>query len=86
MCDVFIKQSGGENIISIPKIVLELLGLKTGSSLKLSVECDRIVLTPFQIRAVTLGSLLEKSPSDKLKHTEEDTEWLNISPMGGEIL
>jgi antitoxin ChpS len=46
MSTVAIRQSGGANIVSIPKSVLKALNLHPGSSLDLSIRDNTIVLTP----------------------------------------
>lgn len=46
MATLHIKQSGGANIVSIPKAVISALDLKVGSQLALSVENNKIILSP----------------------------------------
>jgi AbrB family looped-hinge helix DNA binding protein len=86
MTQLAIRQSGGANIVSIPKAVLKSLGLGTGSSLDLSIENDKIVLTPVRDKTLTLESLLAGSPADKLALNQDDKDWLNASPVGREAL
>lgn len=84
MTHLAIRQSGGANIISIPKAILKALGLHTGSTLDLSIEDHKIILTPVTEKP-TLEDLLAGSPQKKLQLTEEDREWLNTSSRGKEI-
>ena len=84
MTDLCIRQSGGANIISIPKAILRSLNLHPGSSLSLSIKNHAIVLTPVEEKP-TLKSLLAGSPKAKLSKTEEDDNWLNIRAVGEEI-
>ncbi|MEE9344659.1 MAG: AbrB/MazE/SpoVT family DNA-binding domain-containing protein [Methylococcales bacterium] len=84
MTQVAIRQSGGANIISIPKVILRTLALDTGSSLDLSIEGNKIILTPIK-KSLTLEAVLEGSPKSALRLTEEDQQWLNDSPVGKEI-
>ena len=86
MSQISIRQSGGANIVSIPKAVLKSLGLQTGSSLDLAIENDRIVLTPVREKTISLETLLNGSPADKLELNNEDKDWLNASPVGREAL
>jgi antitoxin component of MazEF toxin-antitoxin module len=46
MTQVTIRQSGGASIISIPKVILRTLVLDAGASLDLSIEDNKIILTP----------------------------------------
>ena len=83
MTAIAIRQSGGANIISIPKAIVKTLGLQVGSELELSIEDNKIVLTP--IRKTRLADLLAGSPKECFKVTEEDREWIDTQPVGKEI-
>ncbi|MEE9336634.1 MAG: AbrB/MazE/SpoVT family DNA-binding domain-containing protein [Methylococcaceae bacterium] len=84
MTQVAIRQSGGANIISIPKVILRTLALDVGASLDLSVEDNKIILTPVK-ESLTLEVILEGSPKSALRLTEEDLLWLNNPSVGKEI-
>jgi len=84
MTKISIRQSGGANIVSIPKAILSLLDLHVGSSLDLRVEDNRIVLTP-TAQDPTLEELLAGSPKKNLALTDDDKEWLEDAPIGKEI-
>ena len=84
MTTLSIRQSGGSSILSIPKVVLKVLNLKVGSSLSLSVENNRIVLTPIH-HTLTLDDLLKGSPKACFKLNEEDQVWLDMPAKGKEI-
>ena len=58
MTQIAIRKSGGANIVSLPKAVLESLGLQIGSSLDLSIVDDQIILTPILDSKPSLESLL----------------------------
>jgi AbrB family looped-hinge helix DNA binding protein len=85
MTALTLRKSGGANILSIPKAVLKALELHEGSQLELSIEGDKIVLTPI-LEELTLDDLLKGSPQKRLALTEEDKEWLNDNPKGKEII
>ena len=80
---ISIRQSGGANIVSLPKTVLKMLGLHPGSSLVVSVEDNKIILTPAK-ETVTLEGLLANTPKERFHHTEEDKEWMDTKPRGEE--
>ena len=84
MTQVAIRQSGGANIISIPKVILRTLALDIGASLDLSIEDNKIILTPIK-ENLTLEAILVGSPKSALKLTEEDQRWLNSESVGKEI-
>ena len=83
MTAIAVRQSGGANIISIPKAIVKTLGLQVGSKLDLSIENNKIILTP--IMETRLEDLLAGSPRECFKVTEEDREWIDAKPMGKEI-
>ena len=82
MTHLAIRQSGGANIVSIPKAILKTLGLHVGSTLDLSIVDSKIILTPVA-ESKTLDDLLLGSPREKLKLKREDREWFGA--MGKEI-
>ena len=83
MTAISVRQSGGANIVSIPKAIVNTLGLQVGSTLDLSIEHNRIILTP--IEESSLEDLLAGSPSKCFRLTEEDQEWINAKPAGKEM-
>ena len=83
MTAISIRQSGGANIVSLPKAIVKTLGLQVGSKLDLSVEDQKIVLTPFK-DSPSLESLLAGSPQDCFQVTDEDRAWLDAEPVGQE--
>lgn len=85
MTQVSIRQSGGANIISLPKAILSTLNLNVGSTLDLRLKNNQIILSPIQ-KELTLEELLEGSPKEALALTDEDREWLNAPAVGKEIL
>ena len=85
MTQLVIRQSGGANIVSIPKAILKTLGLHVGSALELAIIDQKIGLSPVSVQP-TLQSLLDGSPKAKLKPTAEDREWINAKPAGKEVL
>jgi AbrB family looped-hinge helix DNA binding protein len=85
MASVAIRQSGGANIVSIPKAIVKSLGLHIGSKLDLSIKDKQIVLTPID-EEITLESLLAGSPKECFEIKEEDREWLSMPSVGKEVL
>ena len=85
MTSISLRQSGGANIVSIPKTIVQMLGLSVGSKLDITVEENRIILTPSSEDEVSLESLLKGSPKECFTVTEEDREWINARPVGREI-
>ncbi|MBA2651610.1 MAG: AbrB/MazE/SpoVT family DNA-binding domain-containing protein [Tatlockia sp.] len=84
MTHLAIRQSGGANIVSIPKAILKSLGLHVGSKLDLTIVDCKIVLTPV-VEQQTLEDLLAGTPKTKLQLTKEDCDWLDELTLGKEI-
>ena len=57
MATVTVRQSGGAEIVSIPKAIGKALGLHVGSELDLSIVDNRIVLDPV-VEKTSLEELL----------------------------
>jgi antitoxin component of MazEF toxin-antitoxin module len=83
MTQVAIRQSGGATIISLPKVILNTLHLQVGSSLELTLENNKIVLSPIT-QEPSLEALLAGSPQSALALAEEDRQWLNMPAVGRE--
>ena len=84
MTAIAVRQSGGANIVSIPKAIVKTLGLHVGSKLDLTIEDNKIVLTPIK-EDTSLEVLLAGSPKECFRVTVEDREWIDAKPAGKEI-
>ena len=84
MSSVSVRQSSGANIVSIPKAIVQMLGLDVGSKLDLTIKDNAIVLTPVK-EEYSLEELLAGSPKENFKVTQEDREWLDAKPVGREV-
>jgi len=84
MTQVAIRQSGGATIISLPKVILNTLHLQVGSTLELTLENNKIILSPVT-QEPSLEELLAGSPKEALALNEEDQDWLNLPARGKEI-
>ncbi|PID54927.1 MAG: AbrB/MazE/SpoVT family DNA-binding domain-containing protein [Gammaproteobacteria bacterium] len=83
MTTVTVRQSGGAEIVSIPKAIGKALGVHVGSKLELSIVDNRIVLDPV-VKSASLEDLLADSPRENFRVTEEDREWIDAKPVGKE--
>lgn len=83
MTTVTVRQSGGSEIVSIPKAIGKALGLHVGSELDLSIVDNRIVLNPV-VKKTSLEELLAGSPRKNFRITDEDREWIDARPVGKE--
>ncbi len=83
MTTVTVRQSGGAEIVSIPKAIGQALGLHVGSKLNLSIQDNKIVLSQLDEQS-TLEALLAESPRKCFQVTAEDREWIDAKPAGRE--
>lgn len=84
MTTVTVRQSGGAEIVSIPKAIGKALGLHVGSELDLSIIDNRIVLDPV-VEKTSLEELLAGSPRESFHITDEDREWVDARSVGKEF-
>jgi antitoxin component of MazEF toxin-antitoxin module len=73
MTQVSIRKAGGVNIISIPPAISTQFGLESGSVITVTVENNRIILTPASTDS-TLEELIAGSPKERLALIDEDLE------------
>ena len=81
---ISIRQSGGANIVSLPKAVVQTLGLSVGSKLDLSLEGNRIVLTPSE-EVMSLEQLLAGSTKSDFEIGIDDRDWIGATRLGKEV-
>ncbi len=84
MTEIAVRQSGGANIVSIPKAIVQTLGLTVGSKLDLTIQDNSIVLTPVEDE-LSLADLLAGSPKECFAVTDEDRDWIDAVRSGKEV-
>ncbi|TNF69565.1 MAG: AbrB/MazE/SpoVT family DNA-binding domain-containing protein [Gammaproteobacteria bacterium] len=84
MSSLSLRRSGGANIVSIPKKILEMLDLHVGDKLDIHVEGNKIILVPAK-EELTLEQLIANSPKSSFKVLEEDEDWISDHIEGTEI-
>ena len=85
MTSISVRQSGDANIVSIPKSIAQMLGFSVRSKLDITVEENRIVLTPVTEEELSLESLLKGSPKECFTVTDKDQAWIDAMPVGREV-
>ena len=84
MTRITVRKSGGANIVSIPTTILKMLQLHPGSILDISLEDNKIILSPVA-EELTLDDLLAGSPKKRLNLKKEDKEWVKTKLVGKEL-
>ncbi len=72
-------------MLAVPPSILSLLKLEPGSSVDVAVEKGRLVIEPVKKPKYTLEELLAQCKPEQKRSSEED-KWLNVAPVGKEIL
>lgn len=87
MPTITIRKSGNANIVSLPKALLEQLGVGIGDRFDVALQDDTIILSPSRtkVKRLTLEEILEGVTPETFQ-TEEDREWMDMRPVGKELL
>ena len=72
-------------MLAVPPALLDLLHLKPGAKVGLTVQGGRLVVEPQQRPHYTLDELLAQC-NPKARRSKEEREWLNDNPSGGELI
>jgi antitoxin ChpS len=79
-----LRKVGGSIMLAVPPALLEILHVKSGDEIGISVESGRLVAEP-QRRRYTLDELLARC-SPRAKRTDDEQEWLSGKPVGHELI
>ncbi|MDO9416306.1 AbrB/MazE/SpoVT family DNA-binding domain-containing protein [Pararhizobium sp.] len=80
-----LRNVGGSVMMTVPKAVLEELGLSANTKLDVTAQDGKIVAVARTRPKYTLEELLAQCDPDA-PFTEEDREWLDSAPVGREII
>ncbi len=72
-------------MMTIPKAVVDELGLTANTKVEVLAEDGRVVAVPHKRPKYTLDELLAQCDLDA-PFTEEDREWLDDAPSGREVI
>jgi antitoxin ChpS len=79
-----LRKVGGSVMLAVPRAILELLELRAGATVDITVESGRLVVEPQKRPRYTLDELLAQC--DATDPTPEDRIWLDAKPIGRELL
>jgi antitoxin ChpS len=80
-----LRKVGGSVMLAVPPAILEQLELKTGATVSLAVDGDRLILEPQKKPRYTLDELLAASDYSQ-PMSQEDREWIDAPPVGRELI
>ena len=80
-----LTQVGGSVMLAIPKVLLDLLDLRSSQRVEVSVSDGRLIVAPKAKPKYTLEELIAQCDFS-LPGTAEDQEWLDDPPVGREVI
>jgi antitoxin ChpS len=80
-----LRRVGGSVMLAVPRAVLEVLGLRSGAMVGISIGRGRLVVEPRKRPRYTLDELLAQCDA-KARRTKEEREWLDNKPVGRELI
>ncbi len=80
-----LRKVGGSVMLAVPPALLEILRLKPGAKVGIAVESGRLIVEPQQRRRYTLDELLAQC-DPKAPRANEEQQWLDSKPVGGELI
>ena len=79
-----LRKVGGSVMLAVPPAILELLDLRAGATVGVTVDRGRLVIEPRRQR-YTLDELLAQCDASA-DLTAEDRDWLGDKPVGAELV
>jgi antitoxin ChpS len=80
-----LRRVGGSVMLAVPPALLDILRLRPGARVGITVESGRLVVEPRKRPRYTLEELLGQCDR-KAAPTKEEREWLDDKPVGGELI
>ena len=80
-----LRKVGGSVMLAVPPALLEILHLKAGATVGVSVDGDHLIVSPQRRPRYTLAELLAASDYSQPQPPEE-REWVDAPAVGRESL
>jgi antitoxin ChpS len=80
-----LRRVGGSVMLAVPPAVLDLLNLRSGVKVGLSVEGERLIVEARPKPRYTLDELLAQCDA-KARRTKDERDWLAGGPAGRELI
>ncbi|MBF0138431.1 MAG: antitoxin [Magnetococcus sp. DMHC-1] len=81
-----LRKVGGSTMLSLPPALLDILALKAGATVGISIEDGSLVINPVPGPHYMLEELLGMSTDSTQPPSRAEQEWLDSSPIGEELL
>jgi antitoxin ChpS len=80
-----LRKVGGSVMLAVPPAILDLLHLRAGATVGVTVDGGRLVVEPQPRPHYSLDELLAQCDTSA-ELTVEDRAWLDAKPVGSELL
>ncbi|NCA72501.1 MAG: antitoxin [Sphingobacteriia bacterium] len=80
-----LRKVGGSVMLAVPPAILDLLHLRAGATVGLTVDEGRLVIEPSPRQRYSLDELLAQCDASA-DIGEDDRTWLDDGPVGSELL
>ena len=80
-----LRKVGGSVMLAVPPALLDILRLRPGVEVGITIESGRLVVEPRQRPRYTLDELLAQC-DPKAARSKKDREWLDNNPAGAELI
>jgi len=80
-----LRKVGGSIMLAVPPALLDILHLRPGAQVGITVESGRLVVEPRKRPRYTLDELLAQC-DPKAPRSKRDRAWLAAKPAGGELI
>jgi antitoxin ChpS len=80
-----LRKVGGSVMLAVPPPLLEILRLRAGASVGITIDGGRLIVEPMTRPTYTLEELLGQC-DPMSEPSDEDREWLDDGPVGRELL
>lgn len=85
MATATLRNLGGSVVMTVPKKILDLIHLRAGTKVEMSVENGKLIVQPATKPKYTLTDLLAQCKPEDFQLTEDDRAWLDAQPVGKEV-
>ena len=80
-----LRRVGGSIMLAVPPVLLDILHLRPGATVGLTVKGGRLLVEPQQRPHYTLRELLAQC-NPKAPRSKQDREWVKDTPVGNELI
>ena len=85
MFTTHLRKVGGSVMLAVPPAILEMVQLRPGATVNISLESDRLVITTETKKRYSLQELLAQCDTSA-PIPDEDAQWIASAPKGQELI